>query len=123
MVPPEATVIRDGGEMTIPLEHVKLDDIIKIKPGEKIPVDGEITEGKSSIDESMITGEPVPVEKSEGENVIGGTINGTSTFQMKAQKVGSDTLLSQIIEMVNRPAEQKRLSKILQIKNQAISFQ
>ena len=107
LVPPEATVIRDGEEMTIPLEHVKLDDIIKIKPGEKIPVDGEITEGKSSIDESMITGEPVPVEKSEGENVIGGTINGTSTFQMKAQKVGSDTLLSQIIEMVNKASRTK----------------
>ena len=60
LVPPEATVIRDGEEMTIPLEHVKLDDIIKIKPGEKIPVDGEITDGRSSIDESMITGEPVP---------------------------------------------------------------
>ncbi|MEP0368591.1 MAG: heavy metal translocating P-type ATPase [Cyclobacteriaceae bacterium] len=107
LVPPEATVIRDGEEMTIPLEHVKLDDIIKIKPGEKIPVDGEIIEGKSSIDESMITGEPVPVEKSEGDNVIGGTINGTSTFQMKAQKVGSDTLLSQIIEMVNKASRTK----------------
>ncbi len=107
LVPPEATVIRDGEEMTIPLEHVKLDDIIKIKPGEKIPVDGEITEGKSSIDESMITGEPVPVEKSEGDNVIGGTINGTSSFQMKAQKVGSDTLLSQIIEMVNKASRTK----------------
>ncbi|MEQ8906192.1 heavy metal translocating P-type ATPase [Ekhidna sp.] len=107
LVPPEATVIRDGEEMTIPLEHVKLDDIIKIKPGEKIPVDGEITEGKSSIDESMITGEPVPVEKSEGDNVIGGTINGTNSFQMKAQKVGSDTLLSQIIEMVNKASRTK----------------
>ncbi|MEP0986759.1 heavy metal translocating P-type ATPase, partial [Ekhidna sp.] len=107
LVPPEATVIRDGEEMTIPLEHVKLDDIIKIKPGEKIPVDGEITEGKSSIDESMITGEPVPVEKSEGDHVIGGTINGTSSFQMKAQKVGSDTLLSQIIEMVNKASRTK----------------
>ncbi len=107
LVPPEATIIRDGEEMTIPLEHVKLDDIIKIKPGEKIPVDGEITEGKSSIDESMITGEPVPVEKSEGDNVIGGTINGTSTFLMKAQKVGSDTLLSQIIEMVNKASRTK----------------
>ncbi|WOK07280.1 heavy metal translocating P-type ATPase [Imperialibacter roseus] len=107
LVPPEATVIRDGEELTIPLEHVKLDDIIKIKPGEKIPVDGEITEGKSSIDESMITGEPVPVEKSEGDNVIGGTINGTSSFQMKAQKVGSDTLLSQIIEMVNKASRTK----------------
>lgn len=107
LVPPEATVIRNGEEMTIPLEHVKLNDIIKIKPGEKIPVDGEITEGKSSIDESMITGEPVPVEKSKGDNAIGGTINGTSTFQMKALKVGSDTLLSQIIELVNKASRTK----------------
>lgn len=107
LVPPEATVIREGEEMTIPLEHVQLNDIIKIKPGEKIPVDGEIVEGKSSIDESMITGEPVPVEKSNGGNVIGGTINGTSTFQMKALKIGSDTLLSQIIELVNKASRTK----------------
>jgi heavy metal translocating P-type ATPase len=107
LVPPEATVIRDGQEMIIPLEHVQLKDIIKIKPGEKIPVDGQITEGKSSIDESMITGEPVPVEKAYGDKVIGGTINGTSTFQMKALKVGSDTLLSQIIEMVNKASRTK----------------
>lgn len=107
LVPPEATVIRDGEEMTIPLEHVKLNDLIKIRPGEKIPVDGAVTEGKSSIDESMITGEPVPVEKSKGDRVIGGTINGTSTFQMKALKVGSDTLLSQIIEMVNKASRTK----------------
>ncbi|WP_422008003.1 heavy metal translocating P-type ATPase [Roseivirga pacifica] len=107
LVPPEATVIRDGEETTIPLEHVKLNDIIKIKPGEKIPVDGEITEGKSAIDESMLTGEPVPVERTIGDNVIGGTINGTSTFQMKALKVGSDTLLSQIIDMVNKASRTK----------------
>ncbi len=107
LVPPEATVLRDGKEMTIPLEHVTQGDIIKIKPGEKIPVDGAITEGKSTIDESMITGEPVPVEKAEGDNVIGGTINGTSTFLMNAQKVGSDTLLSQIIEMVNKASRTK----------------
>ena len=107
LVPPEATVIRGGEETTIPLEHVKLNDIIKIKPGEKIPVDGEITEGKSTIDESMLTGEPVPVERAVGDNVIGGTINGTSTFQMKALKVGSDTLLSQIIDMVNKASRTK----------------
>ncbi|MEQ9288238.1 MAG: heavy metal translocating P-type ATPase [Cyclobacteriaceae bacterium] len=107
LVPPETTVIRNGEEMVIPLEQVKLNDIIKIKPGEKIPVDGEITVGKSSIDESMITGEPVPVEKSAGSSVIGGTINGTSTFQMKALKIGSDTLLSQIIEMVNKASRTK----------------
>ena len=107
LVPPEATVIRDGEEKVIPLEHVTLNDIIKIKPGEKIPVDGEITSGQSTIDESMITGEPVPVKKTEGDEVIGGTINGTGTFQMKALKVGSDTLLSQIIDMVNKASRTK----------------
>ncbi len=107
LVPPEATVIRNGEEIVIPLEEVKLDDIIKIKPGEKIPVDGVITEGKSTIDESMISGEPVPVEKITGDEIIGGTINGTSSFQMRALKVGSDTLLSQIIEMVNKASRTK----------------
>ncbi len=107
LVPPEAVVIQDGEEKIIPLEHVKMNDLIKIKPGEKIPVDGNIVEGKSSIDESMITGEPIPVEKSEGDHVIGGTINGTGSFLIKAQKVGNDTLLSQIIEMVNQASRTK----------------
>ncbi len=107
LVPQETTVIRDGREQTIPLEQVRLNDIIKIKPGEKIPVDGEVVNGKSSVDESMITGEPVPVLKSGGDEVIGGTINGTGTFQMKALKVGSDTLLSQIIDMVNKASRTK----------------
>ena len=107
LVPPETTVIRDGQEQTIPLGQVRLNDTIKIKPGEKIPVDGEVVNGKSSVDESMITGEPVPVVKSEGDEVIGGTINGTGTFQMKALKVGSDTLLSQIIDMVNKASRTK----------------
>ncbi|MEQ9403585.1 MAG: heavy metal translocating P-type ATPase [Cyclobacteriaceae bacterium] len=107
LMPPETTVIRDGKEITVPIEEVKLDDIIKIKPGEKIPVDGEIVEGKSTVDESMITGEPIPVEKSTNDQVIGGTINGTSTFQMKALKVGSDTLLSRIIELVNKASRTK----------------
>lgn len=107
LVPQETTVIRDGQEHTIPLEQVRLNDIIKIKPGEKIPVDGEVVNGKSSVDESMITGEPVPVVKSGGDEVIGGTINGTGTFQMKALKVGSDTLLSQIIDMVNKASRTK----------------
>ena len=107
LVPPETTVIRDGEEKIIPLEEVILGDIIKIKPGEKIPVDGEIISGKSTIDESMITGEPMPVEKEKGSTVIGGTVNGTGTFQMEAQKVGSDTLLSQIIDMVNKASRTK----------------
>jgi len=101
LVPPVARVIRNGEEIEIPLEEVKVGDILKVKPGEKIPVDGSIYKGDAVIDESMITGEPIPVEKSEGDKVTGGTINGKTAFEMKAEKVGSDTLLSQIIEMVN----------------------
>jgi heavy metal translocating P-type ATPase len=107
LVPPEATVIRNGQEETIPLEHVVLNDIIKIKPGEKIPVDGEVTKGRSSIDESMITGEPLAIEKNEGDIVTGGTVNGTGSFEMKALKIGADTLLAQIIDMVNKASRSK----------------
>ncbi len=107
LVPQTATVIKDGIESEMPVDEIQLDDIIKIKPGEKIPVDGIITKGKSSVDQSMITGEPVPVEKNESDEVIGGTINGTGTFEMKATKVGSDTLLSKIIEMVNHASRTK----------------
>lgn len=101
LVPPVARVIRNGEEKEIPLEEVQVGDMLKVKPGEKIPVDGIITEGNAVIDESMITGEPIPSEKSKEDKVTGGTINGKTVFEMKAVKVGSDTLLSQIIEMVN----------------------
>ena len=107
LVPPDATVIRNGQEQKIPLEQVILNDILKIKPGEKIPVDGELVKGHSSIDESMITGEPVPVEKNEGDKVTGGTVNGTGSFEMKALKIGADTLLAQIIDMVNKASRSK----------------
>ncbi len=107
LVPPEATVIRNGQEQNIPLEHVVLNDILKIKPGEKIPVDGEVTKGHSSVDESMITGEPMPVEKNEGDRVTGGTVNATGSFEMKALKIGADTLLAQIIDMVNKASRSK----------------
>ncbi len=93
-------ILEDGTEKDIPLEHVKPGDSIRIRPGEKIPVDGRIIEGSSSVDESMVTGEPIPVEKIKGDNVIGATINGTGALIMKAEKVGADTLLSQIIRMV-----------------------
>ena len=101
LVPPVARLIRNGEEVEIPLEEVKAGDILKVKPGEKIPVDGVIKEGSAVIDESMITGEPIPAEKSGGDKVTGGTINGKTAFEMKAEKVGSETLLAQIIEMVN----------------------
>ncbi len=107
LVPQEATVIRDGHEQVIPLEHVRINDQLKIKPGEKIPVDGQIAKGSSSIDESMITGEPIPVEKKQGDPVTGGTVNGIGSFEMKALKVGSDTLLAQIIDMVNKASRSK----------------
>lgn len=107
LVPPEATVIRNGQEQNIPLEQVVLNDILKIRPGEKIPVDGEVVKGHSSVDESMITGEPLPVEKNGGDKVTGGTVNGTGSFEMKALKVGADTLLAQIIDMVNKASRSK----------------
>lgn len=107
LVPPEATVIRNGQEQNIPLEHVVLNDIMKIRPGEKIPVDGVVTKGNSSVDESMITGEPMPVEKNGGDPVTGGTVNGTGSFEMKALKIGADTLLAQIIDMVNKASRSK----------------
>ena len=107
LVPPEATVIRNGQEQKIPLEHVHLHDILKIKPGEKIPVDGEVVKGYSTVDESMITGEPMAVKKAEGDPVVGGTVNGTGSFEMKALKIGSDTLLARIIDMVNKASRSK----------------
>jgi Cu2+-exporting ATPase len=107
LVPPVARVIRNGQEEEIPLENVHVGDILRVKPGEKVPVDGTISEGIAVIDESMITGEPIPAEKSKDDKVTGGTINGKTSFEMKAQKVGSDTLLAQIIEMVNEASRSR----------------
>jgi len=95
-----ARVIRDGKEEDIPVEEVLVGDVILVRPGEKVPVDGEIIKGSSAIDESMVTGESMPTEKAAGDEVIGATINKTGTFKFKASKVGKDTLLSQIIRMV-----------------------
>ncbi|MCV9385134.1 heavy metal translocating P-type ATPase [Reichenbachiella ulvae] len=107
LAPNQATVIRDGKEMVIAIDQIKKGDQLRVKPGEKVPVDGQITEGKSTIDESMITGEPIPVDKKSGESVSAGTINGKESFVMKAEKVGSDTLLSQIIDMVNQASRSR----------------
>jgi len=90
----------DGREEDIPREHVVPGDRLRIRPGEKIPVDGVVLDGQSSVDESMITGEPVPVEKGKGDEVIGGTVNGTGTLVMEARRVGAETLLAQIVDMV-----------------------
>jgi len=93
-------VNQDGTEEDIPLEHVQVGDRLRVRPGEKIPVDGTVVEGASNVDESMITGEPLPVAKNPGEKVVGATVNGTGSFIMEAERVGSDTLLSQIVKMV-----------------------
>lgn len=103
LVPKTAKKVFDNGqEEEISIEDIQLGDLLRVRPGEKVPVDGEIIEGKSSLDESMITGEPIPVEKEVGSPVTGATINGTGTFLMKATRVGSDTLLSQIVKMVSQ---------------------
>jgi Cu+-exporting ATPase len=90
----------DGSEEDVPLEHIAVGDMLRVRPGEKVPVDGVITEGHSSVDESMISGEPVPVEKAVGDKVTGATVNGTGSLLMKAERVGRDTMLSQIVHMV-----------------------
>ena len=95
-----AKVVRDGVEKDIPIEEVEVGDVIVVRPGEKVPVDGKITEGNSSLDESMLTGESLPVEKKAGDFVVGATINKFGTFKFEATKVGRDTVLSQIIKMV-----------------------
>ncbi len=107
LAPNSAIRIRDGKEEEIHINEIKAGDLLKVKPGEKIPVDGLIVEGQTTIDESMITGEPVPVEKSNGDSVNSGTINGNSSFVMRAEKVGADTLLSQIVEMVNQASRSR----------------
>lgn len=102
LAPKTARIVRDdGSEEDIPLEHVVVGDILRIRPGEKVPVDGTVSDGNSSVDESMVTGEPIPVEKNQGDHVIGATVNGTGSLLMRAEKVGSDTLLSQIVHMVS----------------------
>jgi Cu+-exporting ATPase len=91
-----------GPEKDVPLEQVRVGDVLRVRPGEKVPVDGTVIEGNSAIDESMISGEPIPVEKVKNDQVIGGTINGTGSFLMRTKRVGRDTLLSQIVAMVNQ---------------------
>jgi Cu+-exporting ATPase len=91
----------DGSEADVPLSQVAIGDLLRVRPGEKVPVDGSVIEGHSSVDESMVTGEPIPVEKAVGAKVVGGTINGTGSFVLKAERVGASTLLAQIVKMVS----------------------
>jgi len=101
LAPNTARIVRaDGTEEDIPLEHVQVGDTLRVRPGEKVPVDGSVIEGDSHVDESMVTGEPIPVAKTAGERLIGATINGTGSLLMRAEKIGSDTLLAQIVNMV-----------------------
>jgi len=107
LAPNTAIRVKNGKEEEIHIDEIEVGDHLKVKPGEKIPVDGIIIEGQTSIDESMITGEPVPLEKSTDDSVSSGTINGNSSFIMKAEKVGDETLLSQIVDMVNKASRSK----------------
>lgn len=100
LAPPTARVVAGGREQEVPLQQVQEGDVLRVVPGDKIPVDGEVTEGRSSVDESMITGEPIPVEKAQGDEVIGGTVNQTGSFLMRAKRVGQQTVLAQIVQMV-----------------------
>jgi len=107
LTPPKATVIRDEQEVELPTADVRLGDLVLVRPGNKVAVDGEVSEGESSVDESMITGESLPVSKKLGDHVIGGTINKTGTFKFKATKVGADTALAQIVKLVQTAQNSK----------------
>ncbi len=100
LAPKIAHRLRDGGEQDVALDAVETGDLLRVKPGEKIPVDGVVVEGRSAVDESMLTGEPIPVEKTAESKVVAGTLNGTGSFVMRAERVGAETLLAQIVEMV-----------------------
>jgi cation transport ATPase len=100
--PKNARVIRDGVKMDIPIAEVQINDVILVRPGEKIPVDGEVIAGASTVDEAMVTGESVPVQKQIGDEVIGATINKTGSFQFRVTRVGKDTFLSQIVKLVQQ---------------------
>lgn len=107
LAPNTATKVVDGKEIRVAVDAIQKGDLLRVKPGEKIPVDGSVTEGESNVDESMITGEPVPVSKKTGDTVRSGTVNGNQSFVMVAEKVGSETLLAQIIKMVNDASRSK----------------
>ena len=107
LAPNTAIKVFDGKEQEVSIDQIAIGDILRVKPGDKIPVDGSLTEGHTSVDESMISGEPLPVGKQVGDQLSSGTINGNQSFLMKAEKIGADTLLSQIIQMVNDASRSK----------------
>ncbi len=118
--PKNAIVIKDGKEAEVPIEYVKIGDIILVKPGERIPVDGEVVEGESYVDESMITGEPIPVLKKAGDTVIGGTVNTNGMLRFRATKVGKDTVLAQIIKLVEEAQGSK--PQVQRIADRAVAY-
>src|SRR5690625_2653526 len=105
--PRTARLVAKDGEKNVAVSRIRKEQILSVRPGEQIPVDGEIVEGAATIDESMITGEPIPVEKGEGDEVIGGTVNQAGTFTFVAKRVGSETVLHQIVEMVREARSSK----------------
>ncbi len=107
LTPPTATVIREGEPVDVPIREIAPDDLLLVRPGDRIAVDGEIVEGRSAVDESMVSGEPLPVEKVPGDNVLAGTVNTSGSFRFRATKVGSDTVLAQIIELVREAQSSK----------------
>ena len=107
LVPPKARLLKDGQEILTPTSEIKVGDILILKPGDKVPVDGEVTSGKTAIDESLVTGESLPVSKEVGDSVIGGSINQSGTVQFKATKIGSDTALAQIVKLVENAQNSK----------------
>src|SRR5665811_1984500 len=118
--PRTARVIRDGVESEVAIEDVALGDVVVVRPGEKLPVDGKVIEGRSPVDESMVTGEPIPVTKGRGDVVIGATINQTGSFRYRATKVGADTMLAQIIKLVRQAQGSK--APIQRIADQVSSY-
>jgi Cu+-exporting ATPase len=119
--PRAARLIRaDGTELDVPIEHIAVGDSLRVRPGEKVPVDGIVTDGSSSVDESLVTGEPIPVEKAAGSRVIGGTVNSTGSFVMRAQRVGSETLLAQIVRMVGEA--QRSRAPVQQLADRVASY-
>ena len=113
LAPPMAMVLRNGQEVEVPTAEVVVNDVVVIRPGNKIPVDGEVTEGESQVDESMLTGESMPVKKATGSTVIGATINKSGTFRYRATKVGADTALAQIVKLVQEAQNSKAPAQLL----------
>jgi len=119
--PKTARLVRgDGTEIDVPIEHIAPGDTLRVRPGERVPADGVVTDGSSAIDESLVTGEPIPVEKTAGSRVTGGTVNGTGSFVMRAERVGSETVLAQIVRMVS--AAQRSRAPVQQLADRVASY-